>query len=215
MKKTTARLCWMSTVALLLVVLAAQPVLASDTDVPTPTVFGAPYAAITSLLVAAPAWTGRLDETVYFNGTIYTYVFKVSNTGPSVPPLGPQNLATSTLAFQDNFSSTLSWGVVTDPSYTSPGIDDKGDFPLLGPGFNFGTTSFQVFINQDLPQGDVFTFYAQSRLSPTLGQFSGVDGGVPGFGVSLDPGPEPSSILLFGTGITTIGLILRRRLLTS
>jgi hypothetical protein len=203
MEKTRERLYWIAAVAFLLVVLAAQPVLASDTDVAAPTGFGALYATITSPLTGG-GWTGSLSETVYFNGTVYTYIFQISNSAAS--PTGPQTLSTSTLALQDNFSSTLNWGVVTGA--TSLGVDDKGDSG--GTGFDFGA-SFHAFLNADLPAGDVFTFYAQSGGSPTPGTLSGQDGGLPSSGASLDPGPEPSSILLFGTGITAFGLVLRRR----
>jgi PEP-CTERM motif len=205
MEKTRERLYWIAAVAFLLVVLAAQPVLASDTDVAAPTGFGASYATITSPLTGG-GWTGSLAETVYFNGTVYTYVFQVSNSAASIT--GPVTLSTSTLLLQDNFSSTLNWGVVTGATYLSPGVDDKGDFG--GTGFDFGS-SFHAFLNADLPKGDVFTFYAQSGGSPTLGTLSGQDGGLPSSGPSLDPGPEPSSILLFGTGIMAFGLVLRRR----
>ena len=207
MKKTTVRLSWMSAAALLLVLLAAGPVLANDVDVASPGVFGGVVATLTSPLVGG-AWTGSLSETVYLSGGVYTYVFQISNSSSS--PTGPATFSTSTLGLLDNFSSSLNWGVVTGITNTSPGIDDKKDFNPLNDGFDFGG-SFHVFINKDLPKNDIFTFYAQSGSGPTPGTLSGQDGGLPSSGASLDPGPEPSSILLFGTGVTAFGLVLRRR----
>jgi hypothetical protein len=196
MRERRILLCSLNALALLALAFGAQPVLASDSDVSDASGFGASVATLTTPILAA-TWTATLSENVYLSGTTYTYVFSLTNlTGA-----GPLTITTSAIPTLDAFSQTLQFGVVLNS--TTSGINDTG--------FTFGGTSLEVGINQDVPTGDSFTFYAQSLAGPGPGIFTGVDGGTPGSTPSLDPGPEPSSILLFGTGLTALGVILRRR----
>ncbi len=194
-------------VALACLVLSAMPAYAGDVDVATTGGFGALNATLTpnTTISEAGNWTATVSEQVFLSGGIYTYVFTLANAGP----VGLTAASTATLGTPnvDNFSSSLNFGVVTGS--TTSGVDDNGiTFNPNSTAVTFVTTGS----GNVLPAGDKITFYAQSTLPPAPGSFSGENGGTGNPGPSLDPAvPEPSTLLLLGSGLIGMGGFFRRR----
>jgi len=219
MSKVAKQLLCLSALAFLALAMGAQAALAGDADVSDTTGFG--LSAITSPLtfsLVTSTWSASLTENVFLNNAgVYTYVFDITNSG--TPPTVPLSLFTTATVGPpnvDNFSSLLNFGVVTGT--TSVGVDD-GTAGCTTGGFCFGTSSLTVqptssSVPGHLPPGMEFTFYVQSNSGPVPGAFTAIDGGISNFppAPTLDPGPEPRSILLFGTGLLMFGVVLRRRL---
>lgn len=217
MNKITKQLMFVVVLAFLALAQGAQPALAGDVDVPDTTGFGAVVSTLspnTSLSVSGQ-WDATLSEQVFQSGSVFTYVFTLANDALSKVGLSQGTTASLGSPNLDLFSTLLNWGVVT--TGTTAGADDRG--------LTFGANSTTVLVGsgcvatptdacsgKELLPGNEITFYLQSALGPGAGTFGAQDGGVNDAGPSLDPGPEPSSILLFGTGFFVLGAILRRRL---
>jgi hypothetical protein len=210
MRKLMARLLCATAVAFLALAMAAQPALASDTDCPPSlcTFFGGVLiAAIPSHSVGAAGgeWTGSFSEQVYLSGGVFTYVFHLTLT--ALLP-GESVSAISTGLGGGRFDSTLDYGVVFLgglPPNTTPPVDDLTGFTFGG----FGATIRSFPSNMDTV-GNTYEFYAQSKAGPDIGQFNVQNGGNTKI-ASLDPAPEPGTMLLFGTGLLSFAGILRRR----
>jgi hypothetical protein len=226
MGKLTKQLLCVSVLVIMALALGARPALASDVDPVDASGFGAIFSPATTTAFGAGQWTATLTETVYqctggpcaFAGDgVYTYVFTVANLPASLVSLSQFTTATLGVPNVDNFVSSLFFGVITGPAFTTPGVDDGSGGCTAG-GFCFGNFSLTVAPTSltdagHLPSGDQITFYAQGH-APTLGTFGAQNGGTNSSIPSLDPlpTPEPRSILLFGTGLLMFGVILRRRL---
>lgn len=191
-------------VALLALTLGSHAALASEVNVATDTGFGAQVGSTLGPgAFSSLDWTATLTESVFLSGGVYTYVFTVLNTSP-IGKHGStlEELFTASNDFDDSFQSTLDYGQVTGAGFsTNPhdvtgfSFDDSLDVSLAG-----------------LAAGQKVTFYAQSTGSPTAGNFFALDNNVNATSpASLDPGPEPRSVLLFGTGLLAFGIVLRRR----
>ena len=214
MSKIIKQLLFVIVLAFLALAQGAQPAFAGDVDVPDTTGFGGVVSTLSpnTNLAISGQWDATLSEQVFQNGSVFTYVFTLANDSSSQVGLSQGTTASLGSPNLDLFSTLLNWGVVT--SGTTAGADDRG--------FTFGANSTTVLLGSGcvadtcsgkelLPTNEI-TFYLQSALGPGAGTFGAQDGGVNDAGPSLDPGPEPSSILLFGTGILVLGAILRRRL---
>jgi hypothetical protein len=128
-------------------------------------------------------------ETVYQNGSVFTYLFTISDTtGPTLDYAS--TFTNSSSGSIDNFNcgngSCLNYGVI------------NGLSTVNGTGFTFMDFSLQVGIKQ-LGNGGTFAFYAQSGEGPTAGQIYVGDGGPTTPVGSLDPAYEPSVLTLLGS----------------
>ena len=145
---------------------------------------------------------------------VYTYIFDVSNSSSSHDPLKLFTTYTNGTFNYDDFSASLNFGNVNDAQ--APTTGGKTDTECGGTGFCFDPTTLTVnLVKADggtpLPVGKQFSFYAQSFEGPSPGEFAPSDGGAGTNAPTLDPGPEPQSVLLFGSGVLAIGMMLRRR----
>jgi hypothetical protein len=189
-------------VVLACLVLSAVPAYAGDVDVANVSGFGGSVASASGTSATAN-WSGAITENVYLSGGVYTYVFQFAMTtlqgSPSI-----KSITTATNPALDLFNNTtLNWGVVL--GQTSAGVDDSG--------FTFNPDSLLANIpSGELVNNKQFTFYAQSTLPPAPGSTSGQDGGGGTTANTLDPNvPEPSTLLLLGSGLIGMGGLFRRR----
>jgi hypothetical protein len=218
MGKLTQQLLFVSMLAFLVLAQGAQPALASDADVASTSGFGASVATSGPSTFSVPSnWSATLNESVFLGGGIYTYVFTLLNAATSAVGLSSSSTATLGSPNLDNFSNLLNWGVVTGS--TTSGVDDKGftfnpnsTIVAFASGTGCSGTNAIGCTSSLLPKADQITFYLQSAFGPVPGTFGAIDGGTVASTSSLDPGPEPSTILLFGTGLLVLGALVRRRL---
>jgi hypothetical protein len=217
MRKVTTQLFCVTALAFLALALGAQPALGSDADVTTPPAsFGLLFGAPISSTLTGSGWTASYTEQVFNNAGVYTYMFTLTNSGTSALPLS--ELSASSLGFPNfnGFDPGLNWGLVTDPAFTTAGVDD-GVAGCPGPNdtFCFNTSSWTMNPassgSNELKPGDKITIYGQGG-APVPGMFGAKDGSTLVTGTAMTPGPEPSSMLLFGSGLLMLGVFLRRRL---
>jgi hypothetical protein len=223
MSKLAKRLLCISALSILALAMGASQAAAGDLDVtcvgPTCGFFAGTNVGSVSTSAIGPSgvWQGNFNENVYYDGTsVYTYVFDLSLTAMKAGDwINSMSTGLGTpVPVANFFDQTLNWGVIfsggTLPN-TSSGVDDAGD--AGGTGFSFAGSTLQSNLKSNTLNGSGLTyeFYAQSTLAPDLGTFSILNGGTTNT-QSLDPGPEPSTILLFGTGLLILGFLLRRRL---
>lgn len=193
-------------VALLALTLGSHAALASEVNVANDSGFGAQVGStLGPTTFTSLDWSATLTESVFLSHGVYTYVFTTKNTSR----VGEKNstledLFTSSNVTGDEFSSALDYGEVTGPAFSTS--------PSEVTGFSFGG-SLEVTL-AGLAAGQKVTFYAQSTGGPTAGTFAALDN-IFGATASLDPGPEPRSVLLFGTGLLAFGIVLRRRQATQ
>jgi hypothetical protein len=132
--------------------------------------------------------TASYSETVYQNGSVFTYLFTITNDN-SVPLDYASTFTTSGAGSVDNFNcggSCLNWGVIT-------GLSSVG-----GTAFTFMPLSLQSGF-KPLGNGATFTFYAQAGEGPTAGGIYMGDGGPTFPAGSLDPAYEPNVLVLLGS----------------
>jgi hypothetical protein len=161
--------------------------------------FGVQVGGTVTTALSTAEFTALAEANVYQNGSIFSYVYTVHVTSP----VSLSQFTTSSLG-KDLFSSALNFGIV--PDLSGGGADDTS--------FNFGSSSLQVDLTGVGGQGpNKLTFYAQSVLPPGAGTISAQDGGTSNFGTTVDPGPvpEPSTMLLLGSGLIGVGTFFRRR----
>lgn len=236
MGKKSERLAWGSAFILAMLIFAARPALATDISVTDDGGFGTLVGSVTSgtpNLVSnlSNDFSATVTESVFLcsnaggcsdvagdaaaNGS-YTYVFTVLNASSSTNSLTTFNTSTNGLTV-DAFNSSLNYGIVGGTFTTGGSPNTSGGCQSPTNGFCFGPANLKLFLGapggSDLPPSDQITFYAQSIYGPMPGSFTALNDGSATAAV-LDPGPEPRSILLFGTGLLVFGVSLRRRILS-
>jgi len=140
-----------------------------------------------------------LENEVYFDNSIYTYVHTVT---PTINLVSELNTAFGVIGFNNiagwSFSDAAAAG----------GMGLGGGFSIdLDPD---GTLDWEVdgaLNTQGWGSGESITFFFQSTMAPGLGEYNLINGSV-GTGVSYAPAPEPSTYLLFASAL---GLFALRR----
>jgi hypothetical protein len=193
---------------------AIQPARAGDVDCTIDGTGGGPacaFGVVFSGPTSFPLFGGGIDatvtETVYnTGGGVFTYVFTVTNNGAGNPL---HSMSTSTLTLGpnlDKYDPSLKYGIVTDTSLQTGGVDEDGSVTCTSGGFCFGLNSLNVtlFGAAGLTNGGKnFTFYAQGP-DPTLGNFNVSNGGPSNTVNLLTPFTEPNALIQLGAGLLFI-----------
>lgn len=192
------------------VALSTRPAHAGDVDCTTGVTacFGTTIVGTASGLLAGNGHAASFAETVYKQGSVYTYVFTITNDNTAALDFANTFTSASGGGFGDNFNcgngSCLNYGVVTGVGFTTAGKDDTG--------FSFNSLSLQVGFTS-LSSQQQFTFYVQG--GPTAsGKIYVGNSGATGQDNSLDPASEPGILILLGSllGLLLLGLPFAPRL---
>jgi hypothetical protein len=213
MRGLTSRLLCAAAVTLLALALGAQSAQASDTDCTGACAFfgGIVVGSIPSTSVGPTngAWTASFAENVYLFGGVYTYVFDLKLTALGTnESLASISTGLAGGAFNHTLGPGFDYGVVFAGGVLAPTTPPVDDFNP--PGFTFTATTIRSFPSNMDTVGRTYEFYAQSTAAPGPGEYDVLNGGTTKI-ASLDPAPEPSAMLLFGTGHLSFAEILRRR----
>lgn len=142
---------------------------------------------------------GDLDNELYYDGSLYTYVHEVS---PGSNFISEFNTAFNVLGF----NGVAGWSF-SDASGAG-GAGTAADFALnLDPD---GTLDWETAASLFFGTGDSIRFFFQSPYNAGLGDYNLING-VTGTGTSFAPVPEPATVLLLGTSLLVLGGGLRRK----
>ena len=184
---------------------AAHIVIPTDYDTVVGTfgpLFAGPTVDLFDAALPPPDTIGSLENWVYFDGDIYTYVHLVT---PSVDNVSEFNTSFPVLGFNDvagwSFSDALAAG----------GLGLSSDFTLEHDGddtLDWGTSG--QLATSAWNAGESITFFFQSDLSPTEGAYQLINSEI-GTATSFAPQvPEPGTVLLLGGALIMIALGRRR-----
>ena len=150
-------------------------------------------------------------EDVFKNGSVYTYVLQIQNTGSA---LGSAKI--STASSSDNFNcasggsaNCLDYGIV------SGGITNSTMLGETSSAFAFGTLSVTVQFASTLSGGSYLTFYVQGG-APVTGTFNVGNGSSTTNSSNALAAPEPNVLTLLGSLLLmlVLGMPLASRLRT-
>jgi len=136
-----------------------------------------------------------LDESTYQNGSVYTYVYKLTDT--SGAQISGLNLFATVAGYSlDSFNPAGPFGIVTDQTnFTVTANAGCGAGP-----FCFGSSSFSVDFGSAFDKsGEMFTFYVTGP-APIAGQLNLNDGGTDAFSPTVS-GSEPSVLIQLGASL--------------
>ena len=174
---------------------------AGDTDCTTglTSCFGINVVGTASGSLSGGGHVASFAETVFKQGSVYTYVFTITNLNTAL--LDFANTFTNA-GLGDNFNcgngSCQNYGVVTGAAFTTPGKDDTT--------WGFNPLSLQVgFTTLGLNQK--LTFYVQGG-APAPGMIYVGNRGATGQHSSLDPAPlsEPGVLTLLASLLLVLGI---------
>jgi len=174
--------------------------------------FGGSVASANGTLTGASGESASFNETVYQNGTVFTYVFTITNNSTGGILLNSATIFTNAGGggFGDNFNcpaggigTCLNYGEITTSA-------TEGDT-----GFDFKLNSLTVGI-ASLPVNGSFTFYVQGA-GTTNGTISVSNSGPTGPGAVKTAVSEPNALTLLGSLLFVlllgmpVGVRLRQR----
>ncbi len=132
--------------------------------------------------------------------SVFSYLYEIDSF--KAEPSSLSQITTATNPGVDNFDKTLNFGLHEFETTFLGGLSAY-------PSFTFGSSSLRVTTTErggDLVQnGESFSFYAQSLQGPVAGSYSAIGGRTSATTDSIDPAPEPGSMMLMSSGI--LGLV--------
>jgi hypothetical protein len=146
-----------------------------------------------------PPTMGEIENSVYFDGTLYTYVHTVN---PSLD----SNAFLNTAFHVNGYTGTSGWSFSES---TAAGGSGAIDFAV----FDVGQIGWLSMFGPQLDSWDAnepISFFFVSTKPPGLGDYNliGLESGTAS---SYAPVPEPGSIALLGSGLVGLYTALRRR----
>ena len=144
---------------------------------------------------------GEIENTVYFDGTLYTYVHTVN---PSLD----DNLLLNTAFHVEGYTGTSGWSFSESIAAGGSGATDFAVFEV-------GQIAWlSLFGPLGWDANEPISFFFVSTKPPGLGDYnlrSGLIDMESGTASSYAPVPEPGSIALLGSGLVGLYTALRRR----